>query len=662
MALYRCIRDNSYDNIQGYRKGQVYEKPLNPDTNLFTLISAAQADSMTTDWTPLPARRDLQGDWHVDNNVEFESDVSFAGDVLFDNITGDAGIQKFVAWNSGTGIVDITLPGMTKTDDTEFTIHAGSANFLDLSDPINPTISHIHWDDITGITDTFAATNLRTAVSIDSDGNPELFADEMTAAQRRTNVFVGLLTHTDGSTITQVNLIPQISTNPIGKIHDVCAAIKFANLSGNVYSGASSSVNSLAVTAGSTFSCDRNFADDKDSPNVTIQAADADISTFFTAYQDGAGGQTIGAASVVDTTKWDDATGSIATIDDGFWVTHRLYRSTTSGSTLLVYGQEQHRGRTEALNSIHNELFAPLPGASELILRGFITIIKGATGLQDASSAVFTPADKWGEGLSNRDSNGFSTGTPSFKDYSFTSRGVTAGTYYVGGYYLAPSTDANLTQASTTVSYGTANSSYAAHPFIVAGGAGTVDVGTVGLRANFTRIQDDGTRTTSYTEVITADITTLSLNDYIEVGKCIGPVEYELYVVDGSPTTYSLDFNYGLAKYEDFGNRNFMVTDFEVTGIGGATDTNAAIALLHHTNSGWTYSAAAFTPGNGSIVNMVTDHSTDDNIINSEPFAYKRANIDFPVAAAGPNGIIVEIVAGQNNTYQILNAHIGVEF
>ena len=139
-------------------------------------------------------------------------------------------------------------------------------------------------------------------------------------------------------------------------------------------------------------------------------------------------------------------------------------------------------------------------------------------------------------------------------------------------------------------------------------------------------------------------------------------MEYELYVVSGSPTTYSLDFNYGLSKYEDFGNRNFMITDFEVTGIGGATDTNASINLLHHTNTGWIYSAAAFVPGNGTIVSMNTDHDTDDSIINAEPFAYKRADVNFPIAATGPNGIIVEIVASMNNTYQILNAHIGVEF
>ena len=141
------------------------------------------------------------------------------------------------------------------------------------------------------------------------------------------------------------------------------------------------------------------------------------------------------------------------------------------------------------------------------------------------------------------------------KSYSFTSQGVGAGSYYLAGYIDAPTTDANLDQGSLTQAYGTANVSYAAHTFIVAGGAGTVDTGVVGLKCTGTRIEDDGTRTASYVDVMSADITTLSTDDYVEGVKFIGAVTFELYVVSGTPTAYSLDFNYGLVKYEDFGKR-----------------------------------------------------------------------------------------------------------
>jgi len=297
------------------------------------------------------------------------------------------------------------------------------------------------------------------------------------------------------------------------------------------------------------------------------------------------------------------------------------------------------------------------------MLRGFLTVKSGAAGLQgDPDKAVFTPADKWGVAPTNRPTNGFDVGVPSYKSYAFTSRGIGAGSYYVGGYYQAPDVDANLDEGSTTVSYGTASASYAAHGFIVAGGAGTVDTGQVGLRANYTKIDDTGTRTTSYVEVLTDDITTLSLNDYLEAGKCLGPIEFELYVVSGSPTAYSLDFNYGICKYEDFGNRNFMITDFEVVGYGDGNDTDFNVELLEHGVTGWTYSASGFVPGNGAICELSADHGTDDQVRNNQSFAYKRAGLDTPVSSAGIGGIVIRITTTNTSTVQIMTAHVGVEF
>jgi len=661
MAWYKCVVDNSYDGVVGYRKGQNYDLPSDPGA-LFSLISAPSA--VLDDDNEHHAQTDLNGVLHVYDVTQFEQDVSFEEDVFFDNITGEAGIQKHVAWNSGTGLIDIVLPGITKTDDTEFTVHAGSGNFLGMTDASDPTLAHVRWVETTGITDTYATTNLRTWITVDAAGDIVQFADEVTALERRTHIVLGVLTHTDGATITQTNLVPVTSYDIVGKVTDLCDAVKFVNLSGNVYSGASSSVNSLAVTAGMTFACDRNYTNSQISPNVNEQSADTDISSFFTGYHDGAGGGTVGAASVVDATKYDDLSGTLATLDTGFWVTHRLFRSSTSGSTLLVYGQATHKGRTEALNQIGTENYTIPPGAEELILRGYLTIKSGAAGLQDTATSVFTPCEKFGEVPTNRPSNGFDIGIPIFKSESFTSRGVSAGTFYMFGNYSAPTSDVTLTQASLTQTYGAANAAYGMRPFAVFAGDGTVDTGVVGLRVNGTTITDGGVRTATDTQVISTDITAPALDAYLEPAKkFLGQVEYELYVVSGSPTAYSVSFNYGFAKYEDFGNRDFMLTDVEVTGLAGFTDNAAQIVVLKHTETGWTYSAAGFEPGDGEITSMNTIYSTEDELVNGEPFFFKldSSGLNVPILGAGSEGVVIKIVAGGNNTYQILNAHLGVQ-
>jgi hypothetical protein len=220
-----------------------------------------------------------------------------------------------------------------------------------------------------------------------------------------------------------------------------------------------------------------------------------------------------------------------------------------------------------------------------------------------------------------------------FKSASLTT--TASGTYYTHGYYDAATTDANLTQASATQTHGTANQPYAAHAFIVAGAAGSASGGTgaVEIEVSGTSINDSGTRTGSDTEIIVADITAMSTNAYYETTKkWLGQVTFTLQNAAGSTqTTFSADFNYGFCKYEDYGNVDFTVTDFEVVGVAGASDTSFNIELLHHHDTGWTYAATGFTPGGTVIANMNTDHGTEEDLTNGDSFAYKRANLSTSV-------------------------------
>jgi hypothetical protein len=255
---------------------------------------------------------------------------------------------------------------------------------------------------------------------------------------------------------------------------------------------------------------------------------------------------------------------------------------------------------------------------------------------------------------------------PAVKSYTFTSRGVTAGTYYLAGYYNAVATDANLNETvPTSVTLGTANVSYAAHAFVVAGGAGSAagGAGAVEIEVSGTSINDAGTRTPGDTEVVVADITALALNQFAETSKkWIGQVVYTLQNASGSTqTTFSIDFNYGFNKYEDFGNRDFTLTNFECVGLGAAADTSFNIRLLKQDADNWTYDAAAFVPGGTELLNMNTIHGAEKNTASGIPFAFKRADLSEAVSGADSEGLVVEITTGANNTVQDMDCHIGVD-
>ena len=243
----------------------------------------------------------------------------------------------------------------------------------------------------------------------------------------------------------------------------------------------------------------------------------------------------------------------------------------------------------------------------------------------------------------------------SFKDYAISDVGL-PGVHYLAGFYTAPAAAATLTIGGTvTQTLGIGNIK-CAHAFCVASAAGGTDLV---LTVSGASITDAGVLTLTDTEIIVADTDTATTNQYFETNKkWVGQVTYTLTGAAGAFT-----FNYGFAKYEDYGNRNYTVTDFEMTLHGNASETGFNIELLKHTTTGWTYSAAAFIPGNGAICSSLTDlTSTYDNYINNSNVAYKRANLNTLIAGGGNEGIVVRITTANNNSIAYGTVHVGVKF
>jgi len=248
------------------------------------------------------------------------------------------------------------------------------------------------------------------------------------------------------------------------------------------------------------------------------------------------------------------------------------------------------------------------------------------------------------------------------KSYSFTSNGVSSGIYYVAGFYDAPVADVTLTQASKTQAYGDANNPYAAHGFIVGKGGASVDIGDVGIKVVGTSITDAGVRTTSDEEILSDNITEIEADEYLETSKkWIGAISFELYDASGSPTTYTMDCNYGFCKYEDFGNVDFTLAGIEAVGVSGATDGDFDLEVIHHTDAGWTYHASAFVPGGASLAKMSTTHSTESDLASGENFAWKIVGQNDFVEGSASEGVLVKITTGQNATIQAMDMHLGAK-
>jgi len=246
------------------------------------------------------------------------------------------------------------------------------------------------------------------------------------------------------------------------------------------------------------------------------------------------------------------------------------------------------------------------------------------------------------------------------KTYGFTSQGIGAGTYFIGGWYNAPAAHVVLNEGSTLVTLGTASTGYGAHAFIVASGAGTATPsGTATIIVSGTSVTEAGVRTTTDSEEIVADIKAMATNSYYEsTKKWVGQVTFTL--TPDTPTAYAATFNYGFAKYEDCGNKAFVLDEISLVGLAGASDNAFDFEIMHHADvdgsANWTYSAAAFVPGmDENVADWATDYGAESYLTAGEYFAWKRTGLAHTIAGDADEGVMLRVTTGQNNSVQSMD-------
>ena len=237
-------------------------------------------------------------------------------------------------------------------------------------------------------------------------------------------------------------------------------------------------------------------------------------------------------------------------------------------------------------------------------------------------------------------------------NYFFSSDGLTSGAnQYIAGSYDWDAVDVTLTDASLTKVYGTANTATGAHAAVVIGAHSPPTTGVVGLRVTGTSFTDAGVTTASDSEILSEDITTLVLDEYIETSKnWTGQVTFELYEVSPTTGTFDLTFNYGFSAYVDAGNTQFSITGIRVEGLCGTSDTGFDLSLIKHDPTVWTYAATGFVAGNGVLVSMAADMAPNNVITAGGNFKYKRANLEEYIEGSGMEGFLIAIDTTNNNS------------
>lgn len=294
----------------------------------------------------------------------------------------------------------------TTAGSTTFTIAAGNGIINDLnksagSEP-HPEIINVEWAQQT-ITvfnlDSNNSDQLNAWIYIDNTGTVRQQAGAFTEAQFRTAIPVGSIIHTSGTT-QFARTFPRVAYNTVSQHSEFVAAFGPLKISGHniTANGANLSVDR---SAGVAFALGRNYATDPENPS-TISDSSRTAALLHRYYSDGSSGfvkdNNSGAGyTVIDPTKYDDGTGTLATVPGGSYTAQRLfYFPGTPNILIAYYGKQTYSTLDTAQKSYLLEDFQEADNtAQQAIYVGSIIIKSGATSLTNTSDAKILTAGKF---------------------------------------------------------------------------------------------------------------------------------------------------------------------------------------------------------------------------------------------------------------------------
>lgn len=346
-----------------------------------------------------------------------------------------------------------------------------------------------------------------------------------TPTQRRTIIPLGIVVHSNRTTINAVNNLPDVAVSGLSQFNDLLDGLKGFNAYGNKFSpnGANLSINK---SIGAKFQRGINFENDTLNPHLKVLPALVSPSTIR--YRTSTREESVDTNVVL--LNYEVA-GTANAIPGGRFSIQRIFLF-PSNLVRIQYGQTTYASMQLAQQALLSEIFVAEENiAQNGMLRAYLIVRGGATtSLEDTARALFIEADKWGE----------------------MPLGATGGTTSLQQAYensITPEITTNAALGAVTIQNGGADDTI--NVFEVKNlvgqnkteikGDGTARFGDI-IGGNFTEIGPDGT----YVAKGSASVYRDELPSYLipaaggaapdSVAHTIGGVARQLYSFDGNAT------------------------------------------------------------------------------------------------------------------------------
>lgn len=264
----------------------------------------------------------------------------------------------------------------------------------------NPhAITPVSWTNKTGIAATYINSALITFVSIDSAGAVIQSTSRPTNAETRTQIYLGVLVHTDLATITAVNQQQQFINAPSLQVRDLLEGLgPILNIDGNTITGNTGALT-FTKSAGTVLAYGANYYNSPLNPHrLNIDAVNTTSIAIEYRLVNGTNFYTGIIPGLIDPNYYESG-GSRVAVSVNKYTVQRVYLFTSS-NIKLQYGQTQYNTLAAAKDAFRNDPFTVEASIkSNGVLIAYIIIKAGTTSLTNTSDCFIINAGKF-EGTS----------------------------------------------------------------------------------------------------------------------------------------------------------------------------------------------------------------------------------------------------------------------
>jgi hypothetical protein len=370
-----------------------------------------------------------------------------SGDVTVSNITADNLDDNGARFS--TGVISGGLLTINGADNTKFDISDGEGVIVDhTTTPY--TLTNVTWTGKTGLTPTYLLTNLISFVSIDINGDVVQYATRPSIPIQRDTIFLGVLVHVNKTNLDTTNDEQSYCGGPYSQVHDLMEAIGFLNISGNLFSAYSTTME-MQKSAGVMFAHGANYKNDVKNPNY-IDLPGLSPATFQ--YRTQLGVNTVPDNTVIDPDYWDDG-GTLTALGPNKWTVQHIFVF-TSNNVKIQWGQTVYNSFDAAETGVTDAFVVEPSIVTNGLFAAYLIVKSGETNL---SNSTFISAGKFGNAQGSGTPTGLETLQGVYDNSSMKQMDISAGAMAFTGETLT--TNAIWPETDSLYDLGTATEAWA---------------------------------------------------------------------------------------------------------------------------------------------------------------------------------------------------------